>query len=235
LCYSRNIQEQISLLNNTRSLYLSISDHNFFHPPKDNKNRSGACFYAGKYKYTFQKKTLPITDNIVEITRDQKDSQSPEEIRTLFQTCELFYCYEDSALSLEAILCGCPTIFIPNEYFHAPLGAQELQGLGYAWGTNNVDINHAKATVLQARDVYISSLATTHVHLKEFLEDTQLIAKKIPYTYKFQLFTNSYIARFERVLGNVSLFFDTLLDRGMAATIKIIYRRIRNNRLKIRG
>ncbi|MCE2837211.1 MAG: hypothetical protein LW834_09640, partial [Cyanobium sp. 49614_E6] len=45
----------------------------------------------------------------------------------IFQTSEKFYCHEDSALAIEAALCGCETIFVQNEFFSGiPLASKEL-------------------------------------------------------------------------------------------------------------
>ena len=49
-----------------------------------------------------------------------------EEVRDLFWKTEAFYCYEDSALAIEAQLCGCPTVFVANEFFYGtPLASFE--------------------------------------------------------------------------------------------------------------
>ena len=148
-------------------------------------------------------------------------------------TIQFFYCYEDSALALEAILCGCPVIFLPNEYFTAPLAGNELQFLGFAWGASSDQMLHAKTTVVAAREQYLSNLVEIDGQLRGFLEQTQSIATEKHYEVPF---AESYL-RFPglvRQLVDLVIFLkDVFLDRGFIDAIKIIFKRIMARRFDV--
>lgn len=231
LTYSQNILSKIKSKLPSSVIFLPVSDHNFYKPNNKIK-RNGNVFYAGKFKYHFSGKTLDLTNGMIEITRDKFNSQTKEEIRYLFQSSEAFYCYEDSALALEAILCECPVIFIPNEYFKECLGAKELKSLGFAWGNNLKEINHAKKTVSLARKRYIWLLKDSEKSVKNFINETQILSKNTKYKVPFAKgYLNSNI--FENFFSFIQFIKEYIQDNGFKIFIKTIYKRIINKRFKI--
>ncbi len=96
-------------------LYIPTSDLAFWNAEGASPVRSGTCYYAGKLQAIFGKRPDRVPDGSIEIPRDL--SMSREQIRQLFWAKEAFYCYEDTALATEAMLCGCPTVFVANEHF----------------------------------------------------------------------------------------------------------------------
>lgn len=231
LSYSENIAEKITVDLPKQTLFLPVSDPVFYSPPTKNIKREGACFYAGKFKYSFKGKTFPITDGLLEITRDLPTSQTPEDIRNLFQKCEYFYCYEDSALALEAMLCGCPTIFLPNKYFQKTIGSQEIAGLGYAWGTEPEQIEHAKTTVHLLRQRYLELLDNCQITVSEFIYNTQKIAQQTPYTKRFLTGINMHSNRLIRFIDFIYFIRDSIADRGLNNFIKIVLKRLKSGRI----
>ncbi|MEY3739956.1 MAG: hypothetical protein RLZZ192_632 [Pseudomonadota bacterium] len=233
LAYSDRIAANLGAANPKFKLFIPVSDPAFFCPPRGDLARRGGVFYAGKFKYRFNGKTFPLTEGMAEITRDRRDSQSPEQIRALFQSSEFFYCYEDSALAIEAILCGCPTVFLPNEHFEGPLGAKELDGLGYAVGTSPEQLAHAKATVTAAREHYLKLLDDLGPQVDAFIEATQKLAAARPYTKRF---AEGYLRPpgiLQRTLDLSRFMRDVIEDRGWIGTLKVIVKRIRAGRFKI--
>lgn len=231
LSYSKNIEDKITADRPRQTLFLPVSDPVFYCPPPDGMQRVGACFYAGKFKYKFNGKTYPITDDLPEITRDLPNSQTPEEIRKLFQTCELFYCYEDSALVLEALLCGCPTVFLPNEHFQQTLGSQEIAGLGYAWGTEPEQISHAKQTVGQLRDKYLEVLNEAHEAVLFFMQNTQKIAQDKRYRAPFLDEIDIPRSSLGRAIDFAYFIKDNITDLGFRKFMKIALKRLRSGRI----
>lgn len=232
LTYSKNIAKKLITANPLKTIFLPVSDPIFYHPPQ-NENRIGGVFYADKYRYHFSGKTFPITEGMLEITRNRTDSQTPEEIRTLFQTSEFFYCYEDSALALEAILCGCPAVFIPNDYFHEDLGGGELKGLGYAWGDSPEQLAHAKATVFAARERYFELIEEVNKPLKDFIEETQSLVKGVEYRVSF---ASNYMrdpSIIQIALSYIRFSCEMIEDKGLKKVISIIFKRLRARRFKV--
>jgi hypothetical protein len=232
IAYSENIADQIMVKKPFSTIFLPVSDPIFYCPPKI-ENRHSGVFYAGKYKYHFGGKTFSITDGLPEITRDEPGSQSPEQIRRLFQESEFFYCYEDSALALEAMLCGCPTIFLPNEHFKKALGQKELQGLGYGWGSTPGEIAHAKKTVHQLRERYLELLEIAKTNISLFVKSSQELAASKPYETPFAKNELRKPSPLQLMEGLVYFLSDNVRDKGLIATLKIIYKRIASNRLKL--
>lgn len=232
IAYSENILNQISVNIPFSTLFLPVSDPIFYCPPAREK-RHGAVFYAGKYKYHFGEITLPITDGLAEITRDEFRSQTPEEIRRLFQESEFFYCYEDSALALEAMLCGCPTIFIPNDHFRMPLAQKELLGLGYAWGVDIEQIEHAKKTVGQLRNRYLELIEISKKEVNEFIYKSQDLVKDKAYLTRFAVNEIRGPSVLQIMEGFIHFLSDLIRDKGLLGTLKIIKKRIASNRLRL--
>ncbi|WDU64838.1 hypothetical protein LRS56_10430 [Pseudomonas poae] len=96
-------------------LFVPTVDLDFWHYPEDDVKRQGSCYYAGKLKGIHGETPENVPEGSIEILRS--DKMSTEEVRDLFWRSEVFYCYEDTALAIEAILCGCPTVFVKNKYF----------------------------------------------------------------------------------------------------------------------
>jgi len=233
LAFSQAIEDQIRLDKPRRTIFLPVSDPVFFCPPSEPVKRSGGAFYAGKFKYLFCGKTFPITDGMPEITRDRPDSQTPEQIRSLFQRLEFFYCYEDSALALEAILCGCPTVFLPNEHFQKPLGGKELNGLGYAWGASPEQMRHAQDTVVAAREEHLHRLDEIQGQVRAFMVDTQAIAEHRPYEVPFAYDSLKPPGFLRRLIDMSHFLMDVIDDRGWKGTLKIVAKRILSRRFSI--
>ena len=155
-------------------LFMPVIDTTVFKLSESPKKRSGSCFYASKYQRFHGSALMDITANSIEITRSQRGSQTPIEIAALFQTCEVFYSYEDTSLATEAILCGCPVVFIPNDFMTSmPLATQELGTDGFAFGLDPDDLRHAKQTVSRAREKFLAACDNYWDQLADFVDKTQ--------------------------------------------------------------
>ena len=169
--YSRNIAAKTHCPDNV--LYMPTVDTRIFHVPAIEGQRQGSCFYASKYQAAHKGELFECTKNSIEITRDLPNSPSAEEIANLFRRSELFYTYENTALATEAVLCGCPAVFLPNEYLTEIIGGEKDRPYGFAWGTDPEEIAHAKATVHLAANDYLNSLAIYWRELDRFIALTQ--------------------------------------------------------------
>jgi hypothetical protein len=232
IAYSENIANKIQTSKTISTIFIPISDPTFYHPPAV-EHRNGGVYYAGKYKYHFSGITFPITAGLPEITRDQLGSQTPEQIRELFQSCEIFYCYEDSALALEAILCGCPVVFLPNEHFKQTLGAKELGGLGTAWGDTPEQLAHAKATIKEARERYLFLLSDVDRAVKTFIQVTQPLATNAIYTVPFASAFMNPPSILYKILDLILFLRELLEDNGFKKTLRMVFKRLAAKRFKI--
>ena len=160
-------------------LHIPAVDMDFFRF-RDDKPREGACFYAGKYRDIYHGDLGALPRGCVEILRS--DRMSTEEVREIFWTTEYFYCFEDTALAIEAALCGCTVVFVPNEHYKdGTISSHELRMAGMAWGTDPGEIARAKATVRQMEPI----LADLYRHLPgaiaEFAAKAKAMAAQVPY------------------------------------------------------
>ena len=191
-CYSRKLADSFPTNVYAQVLFMLVTDTSVFYPPSLPVVRQGTCFYASKYQHHHQGKLSPITENSFEITRDQQNSPTPQQIADLFRCSELFYTYENTALAIEAAACGCPVVFIPNDYITGEnLAEAEIGSDGFCFGTEPADIAHAKATVHLAFENYIKSAEKFADQLDNFISITQNKAQETPYTHCID---TSYVA-----------------------------------------
>lgn len=178
LSYSQLIADSVERSDST--LFFPVSDPDLF-KPIEGIERKGSCFYAHKYKCIHGQKTLPITDNSFEITRNEADSLTQPEVAQLLARSEVFYCYENSSLIIEAILCGCPVVLIDNPFFTELIAKHEYGIDGVAFDTHPESIEHARKTVHLAREKYLSLWSDVNKQLDNFIEKTQKEVKNYEY------------------------------------------------------
>lgn len=150
--------------------------------------RSGAAFYAAKFKHVHNGVVFNLPKGAIEITRDRRDSQTPEEIAEIFRSVETFYCFENTALAIEAVLCGCPAVFMPNEWLDVPIAMNELGWEGYAWGNDPAEIERARNSVTQGQANYQRTIAEFFEQLHAFIERSQAKVAGQPYVNKVKFF-----------------------------------------------
>ncbi len=223
VAYSEHLAQ--SLPDCRMSLFFPASDPRVFNPyPR--VPRQGSCFYAGKYKYFHGGELFDITRDSVEITRDRPESQTPEQIADLFRRSEVFYTYDNTALAIEALLCECPVVFLPNPYMDRMIGLRELGSDGIAWGTADEDVARATRTVHDASQRYLALFSAIRTKLPEFVAQTQAAADRHPYV--------SPIVTPQCSDPNVFIWFGAnctktryvLLDIGFLATAKLAVKKI---------
>lgn len=230
LAYSAALAEGVGCGDSV--LFVPTSDTSVF-TAEPRQARSGTCFYASKYQHFHKAALLPETADSVEITRDLPDSPSPQEIAALFRRSEIFYCYENSALIIEALLCECPVVMLPNPYLERPIGAHEVGSDGIAWGTDAAEVARAKATVLQGKTRYLQTYAQFWVQLDRFIAATQAQAAKTPYTVPMRL---AYSDRrtFLNWLSDAARMLDfIIIQKGFVAALVHSFGWIRRHGLKV--
>lgn len=165
--YSLSLARQTRFPDNV--LYMPTVDTRVFHPPAVEGKRQGSCFYAHKYRAIHKGELFPCTNDSIEITREM----DPQTIASIFYRSELFYTYENTALATEAVLCGCPAVFLPSPNLTAIIGNEDGRPYGFAWGDEPDEIARAKATVHLAKRDILSGFATYWRQLDRFIALTQ--------------------------------------------------------------
>jgi hypothetical protein len=176
--YSTRLAASIGVPENV--LLLPVIDTAMFtHEPR--QERRGSCFYASKFQSVFGGKVFGLPPDCIEITRDLPDSQTPAEIAALFRSCAYFYCFEESALVVEAGLCDCPVILMKNEHFNDPFGVDDFGWDGFAWGNDPLEVDRARRTVHKVKDNYRALLHRFFDQLESFVRKTQNGAEQADY------------------------------------------------------
>ncbi|GHU11207.1 hypothetical protein FACS1894185_4050 [Betaproteobacteria bacterium] len=96
-------------------LFTPIIDDKIFNAENTgDKARTGFCYYANKYLKFGGKISEKIIQNGISLCHNTL--WTTEEIATILKTSKVLYCYEPSALMLEAAACGCQVIYISTDY-----------------------------------------------------------------------------------------------------------------------
>lgn len=226
ITYSKKLEKSIN--NSRMTLFIPTSDPGIFNNDKE-EHRKGTCFYAAKYQDYHHGKLLPITNNSIEITRGKPNSQTPQQIADILRKSEVFYCYENSALVIEAILCGCPVVFLPNEFLTESLGSEEIGWDGIAWGTNPEEIERAKKTVNKGRERYLYLFEKFSHDLSTFIRLTQNEVSSVRYESPVQIpfyFSWNSQGSLGKILIAVDIFRFTAQNSGLRYAIFKFIRRI---------
>jgi len=164
------------------SLFLPPCDLALFNPfgVKD-ENRKGTYFFVHRY--------LKNGGQLLETTRDSvelsyRHPRTLAELAAIFRSAELLYSYERSALCLEAMLCGCPVVYLPNEGLTRLPGEAFFGRNGTAWGTDPAEIGRARATVGQIYPMYLDLEKPFWNQLEQFIQLTQEAALNLQSTQR---------------------------------------------------
>ncbi len=163
-CYSTRIARRAGYSN---VLNCPAADPSVF-VPLPNVERAGTCFYSYKHRLFGGR----LTEDVRHSTEITRQMPRPEMIR-LLQHSELFYSYEDTFLIMEAVLCGCPVVLLPNETFEECHTLEDYGSSGVAWGNEPVEIENARATVARGRGDYFKVIGTFWTQLDRFIRETQ--------------------------------------------------------------
>lgn len=118
----------------------------------------------------------PITTDATEISF-RAGFRTPQQLAELYRNAEVLYAYEPSTACFEALLCGCPVVYLPNHVLLAKPFEGYLGNDGCAWGTSPEALENAKKTVHKAAENYAQKVARFWDQLENFISITQAAAK----------------------------------------------------------
>lgn len=145
-------------------LFVPTCDLGFWNTKGAAARRQGSCYYCAKLKDVHHEQPEGVPEGSVEILRSM--DMSREEIREIFWRSEAFYCYEDTALSIEANLCGCPTVHVPNRFYSGVSLAENELGLdGSCLSGDAEGFARAQRTVAKFEQTMRTHIALAPSHL----------------------------------------------------------------------
>lgn len=125
-------------------LMVPLFDLTLFRPGLPPAERRGRYFYAARYLERGGK-LLPDTAGCVELS--MRTPRTLAELGDLFRSAEILYSYERSALCTEAMICGCPVVYLPNPHLTEFPNEAQIGRDGAAWGSSPAEVARARATV----------------------------------------------------------------------------------------
>lgn len=137
-------------------------------------NLNGSGERRLEYKYIGRARgvsEIPESKDAIEITMDFPSTQ--EEIAEMFKHARVFYCYTNSGLMQEALLCGCPVVFIQNEKTTSNFALEELGTYGITDVSEGDSLAYAYASIGQAIEKYNEARVNFWKQLDEFVLRTQ--------------------------------------------------------------
>lgn len=104
-----------------------------------------------------------------------------QETLAILKRAKVLYTYETSGIVLEATLCGCPVVMLPNSLClnAMPEFLVELGKEGVAWGEDPEEIDYAMRTVLDRSPRFVKDLSGWRQELDVFIRDTQSAAGRL--------------------------------------------------------
>ncbi len=167
-CYSRLLASHVGFPENI--LTPPVIDTRIFNPGARPVERRGFCAYFGKYVDYHKATPFGLPDNCTIITRS---SPTPAEMADIFRRSEALYCFENTAAALEATLCGCPVICMPNEHLKELISSEEFGRDGVAWGDTADEVARARATIGNVFGNYQKTIPRFFAQLERFVSVTQ--------------------------------------------------------------
>ena len=106
-----------------------------------------------------------------------------EKTLAILKRAKILYSYESSAICLEATLCGCAVVLLPNPIClpTIPESLTEVGDEGVAWGDEPEAVERALRTVAARMPRLVRDLANWQQELNSFITDTQSAAEALPH------------------------------------------------------
>ncbi|MCP1574903.1 glycosyltransferase involved in cell wall biosynthesis [Herbaspirillum rubrisubalbicans] len=148
----------------------------------DDSQRSGCLLWIHRY-LDRGGQLLPDTEGFTEISY-RVGHRSPQELAQLYRSAKFLYTYEPSTACYEALMCGCPVVYLPNDILLSKPALGNLTSAGSAWGNTPEQIAHAQGTVHDIPAIYADLEKSFWDELSEFVAHTQervrLVARSQP-------------------------------------------------------
>ncbi|MGH8380253.1 glycosyltransferase family 2 protein [Pseudomonas sp.] len=159
----------------TNLLLLPVIDSELFSPPLEPVQRSGNYLYLNRIdRAKVDYSLLPDDIEVLSLA----NPKTLAELAQIFRSAETLYSYEISATCTEAMLCGCPVIYMPGGHVKTQPFTEQFGDAGSALYDEPGGLERARATVMQARMRWLDIERAFWPQLERFLEITQQAASQ---------------------------------------------------------
>lgn len=156
-------------------LLLPVIDSQLFSPPSDPVQRSGNYLYLHRFdRAKIDYSLLPDDIEVLSLA----NPKTLAELAQIFRTASTLYSYEISATCTEAMLCGCPVVYMPGGHVKTQPFIEQFGDAGSALFDEPGGLERARATVMQARKRWLDIENAFWPQLERFLDITQQAAIK---------------------------------------------------------
>jgi hypothetical protein len=162
---------------NYHHLWVPFYDTKIYRPPAPGTRRSGS--YLLSNWYLKQGKLIPPQLQHLPILGKPKNSDdwdqtlSHAELAAIYQRIECLYLLEPTSAAIEAMLCGCPVVFIPNPNALLHPDWCYCGPYGNAWGDSEEQLEHARSTIERVPEFVETLRERFPDDLATFIELTQ--------------------------------------------------------------
>ena len=128
----------------SRVLHVPIVDQTVFRMPLEERPREGFLVYSHR---------VAVTDEMIPhwaqpfTTISMSNPRMPEELAPLYQRARGLVVFEGTGSVLDAQMCGCPVVGIPNEQFRRNESSGHFGNAGFGWGTDIAELEWAERTL----------------------------------------------------------------------------------------
>ncbi|MEO2218733.1 hypothetical protein ABGV49_16855 [Chromobacterium vaccinii] len=145
------------------------------------RDRREVLIYPGRYEQAQKENPLLFQDATV-ITKDWPSSH--EELAALLRRAKVLYCFANSSIVSEALLCGCPIVFKETPFTKRPDGVQGINLAFLLPGVTGEDtpeaIEEARKTVSEYQKIYLQQLVDLPIQIRAFIEKSQMLPQTRP-------------------------------------------------------
>ena len=97
------------------------------------------------------------------------------------RSASMIYCYEAGVISTEALLCGCPVVYIQNDRTLALPATSPWLSLATAWGEDPAELLKARSELPHYQAQYVANFSDGAAELDQFIEVTQQALRDMPF------------------------------------------------------
>jgi len=155
-------------------LFAPLFDLGLFRPDgREPRHRVGRYFFAQRFRERGGA-LQDATRGCLELSFSAP--LSLPQLAGIFRSAEVLFSYERSAICTEAMLCGCPVVYLPSEHMTEFPTTDSIGKDGAAWGTSPEEWDRARATVGRVRERLLELQAGFWGQLRHFVAVTQRAA-----------------------------------------------------------
>lgn len=167
---------------NTNMLTLPVIDSQLFSPPTEAVERHKTYLYLHRHPLRdVDFAALPPNTEILSLSNPKTLAQLAE----IFKSAAALYSYEISATCTEAMLCGCPVIYLKGGHIESLPFTEHFGDAGAAMHDEPGGLARARASLPQARQRWLDIETTFWEQFEDFIHLTQ----KAVIDYKANLHT----------------------------------------------